>query len=142
MTPEPRRKVPAKAALHAALYQLGFEPHEVELDHDPALALRPVDPVTGEHIPHQHDPKALIWRPKADHARKTTGRRGESRLSISGDGDVSRAAKARRLAQSHEEFRARLTAPKGETPASGPRKPGKRAWPKKSFPKGKRRFGS
>jgi hypothetical protein len=107
---EPRRKVPLKAQLEAALRQLGFEPHEVDLDHDPALGLRPIDPETGQHRPHQHDPKALIWRPKAEHRAKTTGRRGESDLSLTFNGDQSRIAKAGRLEEASEDFRRRLLA--------------------------------
>jgi hypothetical protein len=33
-----------------------------------------------------------------EHLEKTTGRKGESKLSISGNGDVSRAAKVKRIA--------------------------------------------
>lgn len=112
-----RRVVPMKVQRDVALAQLsalmrakGFEVDTFELDHDPALGLRPVDPVTGEHTPHQHDPAALVWRPKAEHKRKTTGRRGESKLSLSYDGDQSRIAKADRLEESTEEFRRRLLA--------------------------------
>ena len=83
--------------LHAALYQLGLEPHEVELDHDPALALRPIDPVTGDTVPPANDPRYLVWRTKAEHAVKTTGRRGESRLGDQADGDIQRAAKVNRI---------------------------------------------
>ena len=124
---DPRRPVPTRVQLEVAKRQLaqlmrekGFEVDRLELDHDPALGLRPIDPETGHHVPHQHDSVALIWRPRADHKRKTTGRRGESRLSISYDGDQSRIAKADRLEEGAAEFRARLL-------AKAPGKPRERA---------------
>jgi hypothetical protein len=106
--PQRRKNIPLRAQLHAALYQLGFEPHEVDLDHDPALGLRPWNEETQDTIPTANDPKYLVWRPKAEHKLKTTGRKGESDLSITGNGDVSRIAKADRLAEDHEAFRKRL----------------------------------
>lgn len=101
--PQRRKSIPVKAQLHAALYQLGFEPHEVDLDHDPALGLRVYDEATGDTIPPANDPRYLIWRPKAEHKLKTTGRKGESKLSIDGNGDVSRIAKVERLLKKKEE---------------------------------------
>jgi hypothetical protein len=92
-----RPHIHAMVKLHAALYQLGLEPHAVELDHDPALALRPVDPETGDTIPPANDPKFLVWRTKADHKLKTTGRRGESKLCDISNGDIHRAAKVKRI---------------------------------------------
>lgn len=106
-TPNRRRSISLKAKLHAALYQLGFEPHEVELDHDPALALRPIDPETGDTIPPASDPRALIWRPKADHKAKTFGRRGGKTATTAGS-DIHAIAKERRLTKGQEEFRRRV----------------------------------
>ncbi|TDR90344.1 hypothetical protein [Enterovirga rhinocerotis] len=109
---EPRRKVPMKIQLWAALYQLGLEPTDAELDHFPALALRPIDPVTGEHQPHQHDPRALIWRSKADHRAKTFGTGATTRGA-----DAGEIAHTRRLTKKEAEFQARLLAKDvGETP--------------------------
>lgn len=105
-----RQHIPVMVRLHAALIQLGFEPHEVELDHDPALALRPIDPETGDTIPPANDPRYLVFRPKAEHAMKTTGRRGESRLADQANGDTPRAAKLNRISAKQAEFRARLLA--------------------------------
>lgn len=101
--PQRRKSIPVKAQLHAALYQLGFEPHEVDLDHDPALGLRVYDEATGDTIPPANDPRYLVWRPKAEHKLKTTGRKGESDLSVTGNGDVSRIAKVERLLKKKEE---------------------------------------
>jgi hypothetical protein len=132
MTASRRKHIPLMVKLHAALYQLGFEPHEVELDHDPALALRPIDPETGDTIPPANDPKALIWRPKAEHREKTFGRGGEKRITTAG-GDIHAIAKARRLSKEHEEFRRRLTEkpPREERPKS--------KWPKRPFRKKEQR---
>lgn len=98
-----RKSVPLLAKLHAALYQLGFEPHEVDLDHDPALALRVWDEAAQDTIPPANDPKYLVWRPRAEHRAKTFGRGGERRIS-SADGDIHKIAKAKRLAARRESF--------------------------------------
>lgn len=136
-----RRSISLKNQLEAALRQLGFEPNEVQLDHDPALALRRVDLETGECIPAHDDPRFLVWRPKAEHLQKTTGKRGESKLSKRG-GDISEAAKVKRLAEHAEDFRRRMLAPnsdlieevgEGIVPPKGTKV--KKAWPKRSFPK-------
>lgn len=94
-----RPHIPVLVKLHAALLQLGLEPHEVELDHDPALALRPIDPETGDTIPPANDPRYLVWRTKADHAVKTTGRKGGSRKGDQANGDIQRVAKVKRILQ-------------------------------------------
>jgi hypothetical protein len=104
---EPRRTPPmavklaaALNQLEAAMRQLGMIPVECtvpdwQFDHDPALALRAVDEATAAHVPHQHDVRFLVWRPRVEHAVKTTGRRGESDLSLR-DGDQSKIAKLKR----------------------------------------------
>lgn len=99
-----RPHIPVMVKLHAALLQLGFEPHQVELDHDPALALRPIAPETGDTIPHANDPRYLVWRLKAEHAAKTTGRKGESRKGDQANGDTSRAAKVKRIRRKGHDF--------------------------------------
>ncbi|KMO34279.1 hypothetical protein [Methylobacterium aquaticum] len=141
-----RRAVPMKVQRDAALdlcaelmRKLGMIPVEVEtvewqLDHNPALALRPIDPVTGEHQPHQHSRKHLVWMTKAAHREKTTGRRGTSDLSLR-DGDQGKIAKVDRLQEQQAEFRERLLA-KGE-PRDQPERSEKRStkWPKRPFSK-------
>lgn len=115
---EPRRAVPMKvqrdlalAQLADAMRKLGMIPvdasPEFELDHDPALCLRPVDPETGRHIPPQHEPSCLIWRTKEAHDRKTNGPGGEKRITNAGS-DKHIAAKGGRLAKRHEEMRRRM----------------------------------
>lgn len=105
---EKRRDAPLSVKLEVALAQLedalralGQIPADIErvvwnLDHWPALELRPHDPETGHHIPHQHDPKALKWLIFETHKAKTTGRRGESKLSLR-DGDQGKIAKVDRI---------------------------------------------
>lgn len=104
-----RKSISLKDQLHAALYQLGMEPQEAELDHDPALVLRGYDEKTGDTVPPANDPKFLIWRTREDHKKKTFGIGGERRVTTAG-GDIHRAAQLRRLTKKQEEFRARVMA--------------------------------
>lgn len=147
---EMRRPVPLQKQRDVALRQLrelmtrlGYEEGPLELDHDPALALRPIDPTTGLHVPPQHETSALVWRPKAVHKLKTTGRQGESKLSIDFNGDTSRAAKVKRIlkasakasARAEEDYRRQLLRPEGvgsETADPISVKP-KSRWPKRSL---------
>lgn len=123
---EPRRAVSMKlqrdlalAQLADAMRALGLIPvdaaPEFELDHDPALCLRPVDPETGKHIPPQHEPSCLIWRTKEAHDRKTNGPGGEKRITNAGS-DKHIAAKGGRLARRHEEMRRLLLLPEPREP--------------------------
>jgi hypothetical protein len=100
-----RKSIPLKNQLHAALYQLGLEPQEAELDHCPALVLRDYDEKAGDTEPKANDPKYLIWRTREDHKKKTFGTK-----ATSAGGDIHRAAQMRRLTKKQEEFRARLMA--------------------------------
>jgi hypothetical protein len=149
MAQEQKRKpVPEKVQKEVALRQLrdlmtklGFEEGPLELDHDPALGLRPIDPKTGHHVPHQHDPSAMVWRPKAEHKLKTTGRRGDSKLSIDFNGDQSRIAKTKRLiraktqeiARAEAKFRSQLLATDQDEMVE-PLKARPSKWPKRPFP--------
>lgn len=112
---EPRRAVPMRVQRDLALQlaadlmrKLGMVPVDVpvefELDHTPALCLREVDPTTGEHIPHQHDPSCLIWRTKEAHAVKTHGPGGEKRITTAGS-DQHAWRKAGRLAENEAQRR-------------------------------------
>lgn len=115
---EPRRAVPMKLQRDRALAlaadlmrKLGMVPvdaePEFELDHDPALCLRPVDPKTGQHIPPQHEPSCLIWRTKEAHDRKTNGPGGERRITTAGS-DKHLKDKLGRLSEAHIETRQKL----------------------------------
>jgi len=125
MTPI-RKKVPVNIALAVALRQLGFEMHEVELDHDPALGLRNVNADGTDWDPPQHDARYLVWRPKDEHRVKTSGTKATTAGS-----DVQVIAKGKRLARDAEEFRRRILAKDAGEP-----KP-KSKWPSRPFPKRK-----
>jgi hypothetical protein len=115
-----------RRGLEAALLQLGLDPRACHLDHDPALALRPLNEAGTDFDPPQHDPRYMRWVSTSDHSRKTTGRKGESKLSISG-GDQQKIAKVKRL---EKKFVSRLLRPeKKERP--------KRKWPSRPFAKRK-----
>lgn len=118
-----RKHIPLLAQLHAALRQLGFEPHEVELDHTPALALREWSEERQDTIPPASDPKYLVWRPKAAHREKTFGRGATTAGS-----DIGEAARLKRLERKTAEFRSRLL-------AKEPGKPRQKStrWPKRPF---------
>jgi hypothetical protein len=149
ITSEKRREVPLSVKLEVALDQLisawrklGKIPDDVkkvelELDHLPPLALRPVNQETGQHVPHQHSPRHLVWMVKKEHREKTTGRRGESKLSIR-DGDQQKIAKQRRRDKKEVERQEAKAIPPGgkskgkpkakiPSPPKKPRKPQKRA---------------
>lgn len=72
------------------------------LDHDEALILRKYNPrfkdVASRYTPHAHDPAALIYREKADHQQKTTGRRpGAARTVTTHGSDIHLKSKFNRL---------------------------------------------
>lgn len=135
MTERPKRKpVPLAVQLEVALRQLatflGCQPNELDLDHTPALGLRPVE--NGVHVPHQHDPAHLEWLPRPAHLLKTNGRRGESDLSLDRNADKARIAKAKRLeeqrlAEEVERRQRQLLAPKIRVVETAARK--KSSWP-------------
>jgi hypothetical protein len=96
----PKRKpVPIRVQLEVAKRQLRFlmKCDVIQLDHIPALGLRTVNAAGTDYEPPQHDPDGLEWMSSEWHLLKTTGRKGESKLSITGNGDVSRIAKAKRI---------------------------------------------
>lgn len=74
----------------------------VALDHDPALILRDYDPtvsdVAARYTPHAHDPNHLVYREKADHDRKTFGRKpGAERTVTTKGSDIWLKSKFNRL---------------------------------------------
>ena len=97
------------------------------LDHDPALILRPynarIKDVAARYTPHAHDPAALVYRAKADHQQKTTGRKpgAERTVTVKGS-DVGLAAKFRRLERSKPKRKAKIVSRK-------------QRWPKRKFRK-------
>lgn len=142
---EPRRAVSMKlqrdlalAQLADAMRALGLIPvdasPEFELDHDPALCLRPVDPETGKHIPPQHEPSCLIWRTKEAHDRKTNGPGGERRITTLGS-DKHTKSRVDRLSEAHAETQRKLLSIEPKVP----KPPGKIRSARFAPPKDKRR---
>ncbi len=130
---EPRRVIPMKLQRDAALKlcaslmaKLGLvesaEGVAFELDNDPALVLREVDPVTRQHVPHQHDPGFLVWRTKEAHDRKTNGRGGEKRATTYGS-DKHVAAKLKRISDDEIARFSRQVLSPSERPAASSAKP-------------------
>jgi hypothetical protein len=76
----------AKKEKLAWLLKTLFLTGEPQLDHDPALVLRPFNEVTGKYTPDANDPGSLIWREKSEHLEKTTGRRPGARRTITTKG--------------------------------------------------------
>ena len=75
-----------------------FPDGEIQLDHDPALVLRLFNEKTGKYTPDANDPAYLVWREKAEHQQKTTGRRpGASRTITTKGSDIWLKTKFARL---------------------------------------------
>ncbi|ABS14276.1 hypothetical protein Oant_1560 [Brucella anthropi ATCC 49188] len=99
--------MPDRVKLIAALKRFGLTVEQVEFDHSPPLALREVDPATGDTIPPQNDPNHIYMLTLDEHREKTFGRGGTKRATVA-DGDVHKIAKAKRLNEEQQTFRRRL----------------------------------
>lgn len=146
---EPKRKhIPMKAKVEACLLLLGFKREDlgrVQWDHFPALKLRPI--VGDDYDPPSNDPAHLRPMLAEDHLAKTSGRKGESRLSITPDGDAQRINKVKRLRKQIEEENVELRQDRLHVNPSPPTKwPKPSAWPKgrkiesRGFAKGSRKL--
>ena len=126
--------------LRAALLQLGLDPKTAELDHDPALGLRPFSTVTGEYIPAENDPRYLVWRDPVAHRKKTSGTK-----ATSADSDVHLIAKSKRIVRKQEAHHARMGT-STDSFADLDRAMGflarKRRIPSRPFPNKKRKFAN
>lgn len=127
--PDKRRKrIPDKVKLIAALRRMGLTIEQVQFDHNPALGLRPFDPVAGDTIPPANDPNYIELLLVSEHKEKTFGKGGEKRVTTAGS-DIGNIAKVRRLTKAQEEARRRMLAKDtGEEPVR------KSRWPKRRFP--------
>lgn len=103
---------------------------DLQLDHQPALALREKVFLNGEHVeyqPHSCDPEHLIWRDKDAHRIKT---------NVRGDGaQFSDLALIRR--KKRREKKAAEAKMRGKRHRFGKRRKeirGKWKWPKRKFP--------
>jgi hypothetical protein len=144
-----RPYIPLPIRLEAALLQLGLDQKTAELDHDPALELRErvyvwrydrtmLSDHGGQYytVPDANDPKYLVWRSKADHARKTNGPGGEKRITTRG-GDHGDAAHLRAVTAKEAAFRQRVLAKDELPPAIRPTTFRKRKITSRPFPKRK-----
>jgi hypothetical protein len=120
----PRRHMPLSVKLDSALHALGLLGMEIQWDHSPPLAMRPVDPVTGDTIPPANDPRYISPMIKDLHRVKTNGN-----AATCADGDIHKIAKARRISKKHEEFQRRILepTPREDRPES--------KWPSRKFPR-------
>lgn len=124
-----RKAIPTKVKLESALRRFGLKVSDVQFDHNPALALRPINPVTGDTIPPANSAEHIDMLLIDEHKTKTFGKGGEKRITTA-DGDVGKIAKMRRLTASQEESRRRMLAKDaGEEPV----KKGKGKWPSRPF---------
>lgn len=129
----PRPRQPSvKAERDALLWQfMQCTRAEVEIDHSPPLSLRERDPETGIYTPDANDPRFLVFMPTAEHRRKTNGPAHDS-----SQGDIHKAAKAKRLREATEEQNAvRSAILRPDPPEARERQKPKYRWPKRAFPK-------
>lgn len=89
-----------KARVAWLLRIIGIE--HPQLDHDPALILRKYNPrkknIAARYTPNANDPAFLVYREKADHQQKTTGRNpGASRTVTTKGSDIGLKSKFARL---------------------------------------------
>lgn len=125
--PKRRKAIPDKVKLTAALRRFGLTTADVQFDHNPALELRPWNPLTNDTIPPANDPDHIDMLLTAEHKTKTFGAGGEKRISTA-DGDIGKIAKVRRLTKAQEENRRRMLAKaEGEKPEK------KSKWGKRPF---------
>lgn len=124
-----RKAIPDRVKLIATLRRFGLKIEDVQYDHNPALALRPINPHTGDTIPPANDPDFIDMLLIAEHKEKTFGRGGEKRITTA-DGDVGKIAKMDRVTAAQEDFRRRMLAKdQGEEP---PKRKSK--WASRPFP--------
>lgn len=128
-----RKHIPIGVKLHACLLRLGFTEDEIaggiEWNHTPPLALRFVDPNTGQLVPDSNDPRHIEPLRRQDHRTVTFGTPATTAGS-----DIHAIAKVRRIARDPsggEEFRRRLLMREPDDREPRPRS----RWPKRSFPK-------
>lgn len=158
MTDRPKRKgIPVGVKLEVVLAQDGLCTHcrkplgklpGLNFDHRPPIATRPVNDAGTDYVPAQLDPahiEAIHELPC--HRERTTGRRGESRLSAR-NGDQTTIAHLKRLAEQREpaapveeerrlppidEFERRRS--ELLRPEPRPRAEKRSKWPSRPFPK-------
>jgi hypothetical protein len=109
-TSDVRKAIPLSVKLAVALRMLGFtKEDQVQYDHDPALGLREWDEEKQDFIPAQLDPESIVIRTKPAHRTKTSGRKGEAKVTSYGS-DAHAIAKIDRVQKDQAAFRGRLLA--------------------------------
>lgn len=101
---------------------LGLLGKPLDFDHQPPLALREIDPITGDTIPPANDPRYIRPMLREQHREKTFGTKATTAGS-----DIHAIARVKRLSKKQEEFRQKMLEklPKEERPKS--------KWPKRGF---------
>lgn len=136
-----RKSIPVTVKLDAVIRSSGRcaacgerlgELADVDFDHRPPIQLRAWDPEANDTVPACNDPAFIVPLHKDCHKLRTTGRAGESDLSVHG-GDQATIAKVRRLAKGHQDFQRRLMS-RGEGDRATSARP-KRKIPSRPFPK-------
>lgn len=114
ITRDVRKAIPLGVKLAVALRMLGLHGIKIDYDHDPALALREWNAKAGDFNPPQLDPNFIVIRTKEAHRTKTSGRKGEKRVTSYGS-DQHAIGKIRRLTHQQAEVqRAILARPCGD----------------------------
>jgi hypothetical protein len=104
MSKPPRKYRPVHVERDAALNALGLLGKKINYDHDPCLAMRLFDPMTGLYDPDENDPRYIVPRLAEDHDIKTSG--DATPLS----GDKSKISKLKRNEEKEAAFRAKILA--------------------------------
>jgi hypothetical protein len=117
-----RKHLPLSTKLRAALHCLGLDPDSVEWHHEPPLAMRPLDPETGDTIPAELDWRHLVPLSREDHKVQTFG------TAAPLSGDVSKISKLKRVEKKAAAFRERLMAK-----TAGESQPKKSRFPSRPF---------
>jgi hypothetical protein len=99
-----RKHRPVSVERDACLHILGLLGKKIEWHHTPPLSHRPQDPHTGLYTPEENDPRHIVPMEVEAHRLQTVG--DGSPLS----GDISVAAKVKRVTEAHEEFRRKVLA--------------------------------
>jgi hypothetical protein len=99
-----RKHRPVSVERDACLELLGLLGKKIEWHHMPPLSQRPQDPHTGLYTPDENDPRHIVPMEVEAHRLQTVG----DRRPLSGD--ISVAAKIKRVTKDQEEFRRKVLA--------------------------------
>lgn len=127
-----RRYIPLTIRLRVALRQLAAvlecDARDLQLDHDPALVLRPLNTRKTDTVPPANSAEHLIYRAKESHKVKTFGPGGEKRITTRG-GDIHESKRTARLSEKTAEFQRRVAMGIGRHTEAKPRS----KWPSRKM---------